>query len=380
MAPGTPLHTRERGWVLFLNRLPYGGIALVLTREGSAELLTEYRQIDYVPHGIEPVPIPEALALLAQPVSDVRGIVSTEALEEIWRAFAARPLPDLDAMLLEHRRQVEARLAPERRRIEERLQTIQQTLHELTQQRFRHPCHACQRRKEHQRNLQRIARLEQERAELEAQLGREIAAEERRVRELLRGIRNVLEHFGYLHRGYPTSKADTLADVFDTNGLIICEMLDRDFFKGLEPADVAEVFSWFAFDRETRFANHFTLPTKLVLLRRRLESLEQEVFEVERRNGLALSTGHHEGFYGAMRAWCNGATMAEITELIELSEGDLVLTFNKSLDLMRQVREMLEKLYPDHPLRWSIATAEALARRDIIEQSLMIGLLPPIGT
>jgi ATP-dependent RNA helicase HelY len=72
--------------------------------------------------------------------------------------------------------------------------------------------------------------------------------------------------------------------------------------------------------------------------------------------------------------------MAEITELIELSEGDLVLTFNKSLDLMRQVREMLEKLYPDHPLRWSIATAEALARRDIIEQSLMIGLLPPIGT
>jgi len=380
MAPGTPLHTRERGWVLFLNRLPYGGIALVLTREGSAELLTEYRQIDYVPHGIEPVPIPEALALLAQPVSDVRGIVSTEALEEIWRAFAARPLPDLDAMLLEHRRQVEARLAPERRRIEERLQTIQQTLHELTQQRFRHPCHACQRRKEHQRNLQRIARLEQERAELEAQLGREIAAEERRVRELLRGIRNVLEHFGYLHRGYPTSKADTLADVFDTNGLIICEMLDRDFFKGLEPADVAEVFSWFAFDRETRFANHFTLPTKLVLLRRRLESLEQEVFEVERRNGLALSTGHHEGFYGAMRAWCKGATMAEITELIELSEGDLVLTFNKSLDLMRQVREMLEKLHPDHPLRWSIATAEALARRDIIEQSLMIGLLPPIGT
>jgi superfamily II RNA helicase len=265
-------------------------------------------------------------------------------------------------------------------REEERLQTIQQTLHELAQQCFSHPCHACQRRKEHQRNLQQIARLAQKRAALQAQLARERAAEERRVRELLRRICNVLEHFGYLDHGYPTDKADTLANVFDTNGLIICEMLDRDFFQGLEPADVAEVFSWFAFVRETRFANDFTLPTNLDCLRSRLESLEQEVFEVERRNGLALSTGHHEGFYGAMRAWCMGATLAEITEQIELSEGDLVFTFNKSLDLMRQVREMLETLYPYHPLCWSIATAEALARRDIIEQPLMIGLLPPIGT
>lgn len=380
MAPGTPLHTRERGWVLFLNRLPYGGIALVLTREGAAELLTEYRQIDYVPHDVEPVPVPERLVQLSEPVSDVRGIVSDETLAAIWHAVEQRKLPDLDRMLAEYRRQVEERMAPERRRLEERLSAVRQAVHQLTQQRFQHPCHACHRRKEHQRNLQRIAHLEQERADRETQLGREIAAEERRIRELLRGIRNVLEYFGYLHRGYPTNKADTLADIFDPNGLIICEMIDRDLFKGLDPPDVAEVLSWFAFDREARFANHFTLPTKLVLLRRRLESLEQEIFEVERRNGLVLSTGHHEGFYGAMRAWCNGATMAELIELIELSEGDLVLTFNKTLDLMRQVREMLEKLYPDHPLRWAIAAAEALARRDIIEQSLMIGLLPPVGT
>ncbi|MFN3337280.1 MAG: helicase-related protein, partial [Thermomicrobium sp.] len=186
MAPGTPLHTRERGWVLFLNRLPYGGIALVLTREGAAELLTEYRQIDYVPHDVEPVPVPEALAQLSEPVSDVRGIVSEEVLAAMWHAVEQRELPNLDAMLAEYRRQLEERMAPERRRLEERLSAVRQAVHELTQLRFQHPCHACHRRKEHQRNLQRIARLEQERAERETQLGREIAAEERRIRELLR--------------------------------------------------------------------------------------------------------------------------------------------------------------------------------------------------
>ena len=42
--------------------------------------------------------------------------------------------------------------------------------------------------------------------------------------------------------------------------------------------------------------------------------------------------------------------MAEIGEVIELSEGDLVLTFNKTIDLMRQVREMLDDVMPEHPL------------------------------
>ena len=55
---------------------------------------------------------------------------------------------------------------------------------------------------------------------------------ESRIRGIIRGIRTVLHRFDYLHRGYPTAKADTLADVFDTNGLIICEMLDKGVSAG----------------------------------------------------------------------------------------------------------------------------------------------------
>ena len=39
--------------------------------------------------------------------------------------------------------------------------------------------------------------------------------------------------------------------------------------------------------------------------------------------------------------------MSAITEQIDLSEGDLVLTFNKTIDLMRQVREMIANVAPD---------------------------------
>src|SRR3712207_9595217 len=60
----------------------------------------------------------------------------------------------------------------------------------------------------------------------------------------------------------------------------------------------------------------------------------------------------------------------------DLSEGDLVLTFNKTIDLMRQVREMLADVSPDHPLRRTLGEAERLLRRGIVEQSLTLGFAP----
>jgi ATP-dependent RNA helicase HelY len=68
--------------------------------------------------------------------------------------------------------------------------------------------------------------------------------------------------------------------------------------------------------------------------------------------------------------------MVEISETIELSEGDLVLTFNKTIDLMRQVREMLVVVMPDHPLRTALQDAESLLCRGIVQQSLTLGFTP----
>ncbi len=207
-------------------------------------------------------------------------------------------------------------------------------------------------------------------------LGREIDLEEERLRNVMRGIRNVLHRFGYLHRGYPTEKADMLAEVFDSDGLILCELVDRGVLDSLPPEDLAELFSWFSFDREFRYGNRFILPDRLVLARRRIEDVEHAVLGEERGEGLAISEGHNPNFYGAARAWARGATMAEITAQIELSEGDLVMTFNKTIDLMRQVWEMLLNVRPDHPLRARLQQAESLLRRDIVEHSLALGFAP----
>jgi ATP-dependent RNA helicase HelY len=372
--PGVVIHTRD-GWGIYLGRARAGGVGLFLFGT-EVKLVLEYRHIDYLPGEDFVVPVPATIQFLEDPVTDVTTLLSDELLQEMLDTLNALPLPDLDAQLSAHRAELEKRHQSARERLLGQLDDTRAGIGGLNEQRATHPCHTCPRRKEHQQNLKHVNALERERAYVEASLQEEVNAENDRIRGIIGGIRNVLHRFNYLHRGYPTAKADLLADVFDTNGLIICEMIDRQLVDSLGPIDLAEVFSWFAFDRDSRFANHYHLPNHLILVRRRLEDMQHQILAAERGNGLFISNGHNIGFYGAMRDWCRGATMSAITEQLELSEGDLVLTFNKTIDLMRQVREMLGNVAPDHPLRENLFHAERMVKRDIVEQSLTLGFLP----
>lgn len=369
--PGIVVHSGDDGWGVYLGGARVGGIGLFLFGS-SVKLLTQYKDIDHLPSPDLKVAIPEDLLAIDKPTSSVPA----ELADVVQSQIDSLPLPDLAAEIEAHRQAVVARQATATQRLEDQITEVRTQINEAERQRREHPCHECPRRKEHQNNLRYVNALERERGQVEETLQKELSDEKERIRGIIAGIRNVLHRFDYLHRGYPTAKADLLADVFDRNGLVVCEMIDRGLVDALSPADLAEVFSWYAFDRDSRLRNTFSLPNNLVLLRRRLEDLEQRVIASERSNGLYISTGHNVGFYGGMRAWCNGATMAQIIEKIDMSEGDLVLTFNKTIDLMRQVREMFASVAPDHPVRATLRQSEVLVKRDIVEQSLILGVMP----
>ncbi|HLL51246.1 MAG TPA: hypothetical protein VK356_11320, partial [Thermomicrobiales bacterium] len=322
------------------------------------------------------IDLPEELQNPGDDVLEGAALGGERLLNTVWDAVDNSGLPDLDAMALEHRAIEEERVAARIAALDGDVTEATEQAQSLWQDRQRHLCHECPRRNEHRDYLAQVDQLDKERRALEERLGRELDLEEERLRNVMRGIRNVLHRFGYLHRGYPTEKADMLAEVFDSDGLILCELVDRGMLDSLPPEDLAELFSWFSFDREFRYGNRFILPDRLVLARRRIEDVEHAVLSEERGEGLAISEGHNPNFYGPARAWARGATMAEITSQIELSEGDLVMTFNKTIDLMRQVWEMLLNVRPDHPLRARLQQAESLLRRDIVEHSLALGFAP----
>jgi ATP-dependent RNA helicase HelY len=374
--PGLIAHHRDDGWGVYLGK-GRGGVGLFLFGN-EIKLVGEYRSIDYLTDG-KVVRVPQELVDPSDPVEDAGALASPDAIEKIWQRVERLGLPDLEGMAEQHRAREQGRVSNERTILLDAIDDATHQEHELHATRDGHPCHACARRKEHREQLARLEALEKERAVLEDILHRESEAEESRIRGVIRGIREILDQFGYLYRGYPTAKADMLAGVFDNDGLILCEMVDRGLLDRLSPEHLAEVFSWFSFDRDFRYNNHFELPDQLVLIRRRLEDLEHTILAEERDNGLYVSEGHNATFYGAALAWCRGMTMVEISEIIELSEGDLVLTFNKTIDLMRQIRDMLTDVMPEHVLRHSLQQAERLLRRGIVEQSLTLGFTPIIA-
>jgi ATP-dependent RNA helicase HelY len=371
---GMVVHHREFGWIVYLGKSARGGVGLFLHKK-TIELVAEYRSIDYVPDQ-KFVTLPEALIAPPEDIADARTLVPVNELDNLWRRVKRLGLPDLAALAAEHQAREAKRIASELAEIDRIHQEVLDQTRLMAEAREGHPCHACPRRKEHRENLARVDQLDKERGVLSDILAREVDAEEARIRGVIRGIREVLHRFGYVHRGYATPKADMLADIFDNDGLILCELVDRGLLDSMAPEDLAEIFSWFSFDRDFRYSNGFTLPDQLVLFRRRLEDLEQAILGEERDNGLAISEGHNPTFYGAARAWCQGMSMSDITRAIDLSEGDLVMTFNKTIDLMRQVRDMLVNVLPDHPLTERLARAEKLLRRGIVEQSLTIGFNP----
>ena len=374
--PGLVVHARKHGWSVFLGRGGQGGVGMFLARDDARiHVLAEYRQIDYL-HENAHIELPAGLIDPLDGVTDPSSLVDAEELSTVWARLDALDLPDLNELARAHRELLRQQTEEEVARLEEELAGAREQLALLESQRRVHPFRDTRRRKEHQRSLRHRDDLEKEKNTLSDILEREIDAEDVRIRGVIRGIRDVLHRFGYLRRGYPTEKADMLADIFDTDGLILCELVDQGILDALRPEELAELFSWFSFDRDFRYSNHFTLPDRLVVAKLRLEDLEREILGEERDLKLFISEGHNPSFYGPALHWCKGWTMARIGEEIELSEGDLVLTFNKTIDLMRQVREMLGDVLPEHPLRDKLREAEKLIRRGIVEQSLSLGFAP----
>ncbi len=371
--PGLLIHSEENGWGIYLGRGSEGGIGLFLFGDQTVKI-DEYRSIDYLPPERFQVILPVALSNVQRSGIKVTDLITPAELTVLAGQLGGFTLPDLSAWQLQARNENQAKFGPQFENALAKIEHSRSSVKELKERERTHPCQRCEVRKKH-RSLQRdAAKLLVAREDAQERYDERKQYEESRLQQTLNGIVTVLRRFGYLEKnGEMNEKSGRLRDIFDSNGLIICEMVDRNWLNELAPHDLAEVFTWFAYDRDFEFMNRFVLPKHLTDLRRKLDDMEREVFASERQNDLMINHGYNIYFFGATRAWCRGATLASILEKVQLAEGDIIITFNKTLDLMRQVFDMLVTHDPSHPLIPNLKAAKALLRRGVVEQVYNIG-------
>lgn len=215
-------------------------------------------------------------------------------------------------------------------------------------------------------------------ARAEHALNRAHALAAREARAMVGGLARVLERFGYLRAGRPTAKAAYLRGLFDPNALTLAELLDGRYLEPLEPAEVAEVISWFAWDRDAPVRS-LPIPPRLRRLLAEVWRLHGEVMEAERRAEVEVSHPLNDRFHGVALAWAQGRALGEIASRTHIAEGDLVGHFQKTLDLLGQVRaaaarrEQVATRYEEpvtHALLLQkVDEADALLRRGVVAAS-----------
>jgi ATP-dependent RNA helicase HelY len=115
--------------------------------------------------------------------------------------------------------------------------------------------------------------------------------------------------------------------------------------------------------------------------RQRVLDEQERVQFAEAQAGVSITVGPNPTFFGPTLAWCRGAAFADLLEKLPVSEGDLLLTLNKTLDLASQLREALRAGAPASAAARALAAklevGDRLLRRGIVAQSLRLATALP---
>jgi superfamily II RNA helicase len=180
--------------------------------------------------------------------------------------------------------------------------------------------------------------------------------------ETAEAVRNVLRALGYVDGKGLTPRAWGLREIVAASGIVLSELYVDGFFDRLDPMEMAEVISWFAVDRNRRKENSYRLPKRLHHLRRRAVDAFRSIAALEASEGVELAQGPSEWLFGVALAWCEGDSIEDITQSIDLGEGDVVSTLNKTVDLLDQFESMLIRFDDQRLLRVTHEARRLLVR------------------
>ena len=218
-------------------------------------------------------------------------------------------------------------------------------LEELRHQMRAHPCHACPDREEHARTGRKWVRATDEADRLQARVDRRTGT----IARLFDAVCEVLTELGYLEpvdRGHPerelrvTDAGRVLARVYAERDLLISECLRSGLWEGLESADLAAAVSACVYEPRLA-AQSLGLPlapgSRLGEVLREEVRLSRSINDLEALARIESSSGAEPALAGAVRAWAEGADLAEVLEACELTAGDFVRWSKQLLDVLGQL-------------------------------------------
>jgi ATP-dependent RNA helicase HelY len=201
-----------------------------------------------------------------------------------------------------------------------------------------HPLHHHPDREQLLASHRSIGRLEQELADLEAEMTRRGSGLVRHFE----GVLGVLGETGHVKGWELTEAGRRLRRIYHECDLLISIALDRGLFDGLTPSGIAAFASCLTYEhRSADPPPPPVFPTREIKGRfTALERIWNELNKVEKQHRIPRTRAPEPGFAAAAHGWADGTSRLDRVLDEDMTGGDFVRNVRQLVDLLRQLAEV----------------------------------------
>ena len=195
-----------------------------------------------------------------------------------------------------------------------------------------YPCDNCKLYKKHSKNVEIISRFSVRLGKLDKEIERQ--------RDIFwnkfLSHRSVLIDLGYLLDDYPTSKGVTTSQIRSENELFIAEIIFSNVLENLTPAQLAAVICAITTEDLRIDIPYLPISEPVRKTLNQIRNIRRKLEKVQNRYLVDAPMYINPYFSSLIELWVEGAEWQTITEQIDMGEGDIVRSFKRVVDVLRQ--------------------------------------------
>ena len=209
-------------------------------------------------------------------------------------------------------------------------------------------CDTCKLYKKHSKNVEVITRINVRQNKLEKEMERQ--------RDIFwnkfLAHRSVLIDFGFLKDDYPTDWGKTTSQIRSENELYLAQIIFSDALQNLSPAQLAAVISAVTTE-EQRSDMMYGLPLSEPVRKslNLIRNIRRKIDKVQKRYSVEAPLYINPFYSSLIELWVDGAEWETIAESLDVGEGDIVRSFKRTVDVLRQFTTI------DNVPEWLVFTA-----------------------
>lgn len=193
-------------------------------------------------------------------------------------------------------------------------------------------CDNCKLYKKHSKNIEVLERFSVRSKKLEKEIERQ--------RDIFwnkfLAHRSVLIDFGYLRDDYPTENGITTSQIRSENELFIAQIIFSNVLENLTPAQLAAVVCAITTEDLRIDIPYLPISEPVRKTLNLIRNIRRKVEKVQNKYTVEAPMYINPYFSSLIELWVEGAEWETIIEQIDMGEGDIVRSFKRVVDVLRQ--------------------------------------------